>query len=109
MLPQAKAFVINRDGIGLYNENDYCFTAFNYEDYGLGRLSSVRQLALVGLYFSQTHKDFSCKTDFDRFYTPGHSVTYFGLGGVHVGHTSGTYSSRLNSYVFYRNSPELTA
>ena len=108
-LPQAKAFVINRDGIGLYNENDYCFTAFNYEDYGLGRLSSVRQLALVGLYFSQTHKDFSCKTDFDRFYTPGHSVTYYGLGGVHVGHTSGTYSSRLNSYVFYRNSPELTA
>ena len=108
-LPQAKTFIINGEGIGLFDERDYCYSALYYEDYRLGRLYSVKEIAMVGLYFSQMHKEFAFKVDFDRSYTPGHTVTLYGPGGVSVGRTRGTYRSSFNSYVFYRVAPAATA
>lgn len=103
---EATNFVVGFEGVALYSSTNYCYAVYPYENYGLGELTQVSEVAMVGSYFVQKYHDkFTFKVDEEVIPgEPGRTVVAVGAGGVSVGRVSGTADKRLfRSYIFTRN------
>ena len=99
----AAYFVVGFEGIALFSNANYCNAVYRYEDYQLGELSMVEEVALVGTYFVQKyHEHFTFKVDEEVIPgQPGQTVVAVGMGGVSVARIKGTRDQRLfRSYIF---------
>lgn len=104
-MTDASYFVVSFEGVALYSSTNYCYAVYLYEDYQLGALTTVNEVALVGGYFWQKYIDrYSLKIDSEVIPgEPGQTVVAVGTGGIAVGRTSGTPSQYVfKSYIFTR-------
>lgn len=104
-LPEASCFIVSFEGIALMNTMNYCFALVRYTDFGLGSLTSPREVALIGMYFVQKYgNQFDFKVDMAEIPgTPGKTIVVYGSGGIHTAYVGGTSGTRIfRSYIFTR-------
>lgn len=102
----ASHFVVGFEGVALFSSANYCYAVYRYEDYQLGELSTVEEVALVGTYFVQKyHEEFTFKVDEEVIPgEPGQTVVAVGMGGISVARVKGTRDQRLfRSYIFTKH------
>ncbi len=104
-LADAQKFVVSFEGVALINNANYCYAVYFYEDYQLGSLTTVNEVALVGGYFCQRYSDrYTFKVDMEKIPgEPGQSKITIDGGGIEITHTPGTYTQlNFRSYIFHK-------